>query len=631
MQGGISLKSMKDAGPAPKSIWRKLARTMLPLLIAFLVIAGFIFNARLWDNQMPSVRDGVMDLGGWNGEKTIEIKGDWEFYWNKLLTHKEIAGGKPAPVLVSAPGNWEHYSINGSSLPGKGRATYRVLVTGAEAGRHYGVRIQSMFTAYRLYIDDKLIAQNGGFGDTISARVSAYRPQLAGFIPVKDNFDLILQISSDAHGLGGMREAVIFGAYEQVSAFDRLISVVGAYAASGIVVTCLFFIIFFAMHREEKDMLILAGISMIILLKYLTIGDVMLAALIPDLSVRSVLRLDFLATVWTQFLLVYFVYYAYINLVPRRQVMTVLAYCIGATLFILLIPLDTATSVYPAVNLILLLVLGLVTVHLYRAAHEGREGASLLLGAICLILLLVFYEIFLSDRSQGYYLMKNLHFDYLLFGLAQVTVLALRYRRAQSLEIAHLKGQIRPHFIHNSLTSIISISRTDPDRARELLMDFSSYLRGFYDYERDELISFSQELELVQAYAALEQARFGKKLRLECRIETEDFFLPPLVLQPLVENAFVHGLRDKDNDGTVTVYSRKAKNGRVRVGVRDDGAGLSARAASVRRGVGIENINRRLYKLYRTSLVYLVPEGGGCEVYFEIPYRKVEKYEGMVD
>lgn len=607
----------------------RLARTSLPLLFALLVIAGLVINARLWDNQMPSARNGVIDLGEWDGEKTIEIKGDWEFYWDRLLTHKEIAGEKQAPILVAAPGKWEDYNINGSSLPGKGKATYRVHVTGAEAGRRYGVRIQSMFTAYRLYIDDTLIAQNGSFGDTVSAPISAYRPQLAGFMPAKDNFDLILQISNDANGLGGMREAVIFGAYEQVSAFDRLISVVGAYAASGIVVTCLFFIIFFAMHRGEKDMLILSGISMIILLKYLTIGDVMLAELIPDLSVRSVLRLDFLSTVWTQFLLVYFVYYAYVKLVPRWQVMTVLAYCAGATLFILLVPFDIATSVYPAVNLVLLLVLGLVTAHLYRAAREGREGASLLLGAIWLILLLAFYEVFLSDRSQGYYLMKNLHFDYLLFGLAQVAVLALRYRRAQRLEIAHLKGQIRPHFIHNALTSIISISRTDPDRARELLLDFSSYLRGFYDYGRDELVSFSQELELVQAYAALEQARFGKKLRLECHIETEDFLLPSLVLQPLVENAFVHGLREKDNDGTVTAYSRMVKNRKVRIGVRDNGAGFSVRNDPVRQGVGIENTNRRLYKLYRTSLVYLVPEGGGCEVYFEIPYKGVEKHEGM--
>jgi LytS/YehU family sensor histidine kinase len=218
-----------------------------------------------------------------------------------------------------------------------------------------------------------------------------------------------------------------------------------------------------------------------------------------------------------------------------------------------------------------------------------------------------------------------------VFVLAQVAVVAMRYHRAQSLEIAHLKGQIRPHFIHNALTSIISISRTEPDRARELLVDFSSYLRSFYDFERDELVSFTQELELVSAYVALEQARFGEKLRVEYHIETEDFLLPSLVLQPLVENAFTHGLSEKDNGGTVTVYTRRMKNSRVRVGVRDDGVGFSEKTATTRQGVGIENINRRLSRLYRTSLVYLIPEDGGCEVYFEIYYKEAAEHESLAD
>jgi len=611
--------------------WSKLARTILPLLLVLLVIGGFVSNARYWNKQVPIVVKGVLDLGGWDVERTFEIKGQWELYWDRLLNLKEIAEGTQTCLVVEAPDAWSSYELNGIRLPGKGKATYRIHVIGAETGKCYGVRIQGMFTSYELYMDDTLIVKNGSFSDDASAPASGYRPQLAGFVPKSDSFDLIMQMSNDIHGVGGMKEAVIFGSYERVLAFDRLISVLGAYATSGIVFTCLFFMIFFALQRDEKDIIILAGISMIILIKFMIIGDVMLTVILPRLSVGSVLRLDFLSTVWTQFLLIYFVYYAYADIVPGWQVKTILAYCTIATLYILLIPLDIAASIYPAVNLILLLVLSVVTMHLYRASVEGYEGASLMLGSIMLILLLVLYEIFLSDRSQAYYLIKNLHFDYMLFGLAQVVVLALRYRRGQRLEIAHLKGQMRPHFIHNALTSIISISRTEPDRARELLLEFSSYLRGFYDYEKDELITFTQELELIKAYAILEQARFGDRLRLECSIDVENFFLPPLVLQPLVENAFVHGLCQKDEGGTVVVYTRLVKNKKVRIGVRDDGVGFSTRHNASRQGVGIENTGRRLYKLYRTSLVYHIPEGGGCEVYFEIPYKEAVEYEGMVD
>lgn len=609
--------------------WKRLARTVLPVMFALLVIEGLICYFRFTEAQTPSVKYGVLDLGEWNMDKVFEIAGEWEFYWDDLLTHQEIKEGSQVPMFVNAPDKWNHYKINGSSLPGKGRATYRIHVTGAKAGIRYGLRIQSMATAYRLYINGALVAQNGSFGDTEFAPAYAYRPQLGEIIPNNNNFDLVLQVSNNIYAIGGMWEPIIFGTYEKVSAFDRRISIVGASAMTSLIITCLFFLIFFAAQHKEKDMLILSSISILVLLRFLTIGDAALIALLPRTAIGSVGRLEFMTSPWTQFLLLYFVYCAYINLVPKWQVITLLAYSIGLSLFILLFPFDVVTSAYMMINYNLLLVIAIITIHYTRAAWQGREGAPLLLGALCLILLLVFYELFFEDISTGYYLLTNLHFEYMAFVFAQVAVVALRYRRAQELEIAHLKEQIRPHFIHNSLTSIISISRTEPDRARELLVDFSSYLRGFYDYDQDEQVCFSQELELVHAYIALEQARFGEKFRVEYCIEAEDFLLPSLVLQPLVENAFVHGLREKDNGGTVTIYARRMKNAKVCVGVRDDGIGFSIKSIPSRRGVGIENINRRLSRLYRTSLVYLAPEGGGCEVYFEIPYKETIKYEDL--
>ncbi len=611
-------------------VWKRFARTVLPVLIVLLAIAGLIFHSRLSDAQTPSVQNGVLDLAGWNGEKTFEIAGDWEFYWDSLLTGQGISEGSQTPIFTDAPGYWNDYEINGTVLPGKGKATYRVHVAGADAGTRYGIRIQNMAAIYRLYIDDSLIAQNGSFGDTGSAPGAAYRPQLAAFTPTGGSFDFILQIENNSYATGGMWEPVIFGTYEQVAAFDRLISNAGASVMSGLVVACLFFLTFFAAQRGEKDALILSVLCMLILLRLSITGDVLLTQVFPNLSIAWLQRIDFLTMPWAQFLLLYFIYRTYENLVRRWQVAALFSYTAAVTLFILFFSLNTVTSAYIWMNAVLLFVMAVVTIELTRAAWQGREGAPLLLGALWLILLLIFYELFFPDRSTGYYLQSSLHFEYMVFVFAQMAVVALRYRRAQKLEIAHLKGQIRPHFIHNALTSVISISRIDPDRARELLVDFSSYLRGFYDYEQDELISFPQELELVRAYVALEQARFGDRLQAEYCIETEDFLLPSLILQPLVENAFVHGLREKNTGGTATVYARRMGNARIRVGVRDDGVGFSDKFEQTRRGVGIENINRRLTRFYRTSLVYLVPEGGGCEVYFEIPFKEA-KHESMAD
>jgi LytS/YehU family sensor histidine kinase len=252
-------------------------------------------------------------------------------------------------------------------------------------------------------------------------------------------------------------------------------------------------------------------------------------------------------------------------------------------------------------------------------------GASILLGAMAFILLFVLYDLFIGLWPAGYYLLTATSIDYMALFVAYCFVVARRYNRSQRMEVMLLKNQIRPHFIHNSLACIINLSRTDADNARKLLTEFSSYLRGYYDYDTEERIALGQELELVRAYAALEQARFGERVRVEYDIESERLLLPPLSLQPLVENAFIHGLREKPGGGTVTIYAKRTDKGKALVGVRDDGLGLRAKAPATRDGVGIENINRRLSRLYRTQLVFAQPAGGGCDVSMEIPWKEADK------
>ncbi len=609
-------------------VWKRPARVVLPVMLALLVIAGLFLPARLSGSQMPQAQNGVLDLADWNKKQAFAVRGQWEFYWDSLLSSAQINESE-ASALIIAPGKWSQYEIDGANLPEKGTATYRVRVTGAQSSEVYGVRIKDMRNVYRLYVDDVLIAQNGDFGDDSSAPASSYRPQLAYFTPKTDIFDLVMQISNSTYGNGGMLEPVMLGSYAQVLAFDKRLGSVVTYAMTVQMISCLFFLIFFLAQRGEKEALIMSILAAAILLRLSIIGNA-LYTMFPDITEVWLLRLYLLCTPWAELLLLYFLYLAYGRLVPRWQVGLLLTYTIAVSLFILFFPPDITTWAHRIMNYILLLAMLLVTGHLVRAAWQGRQGAPLLLFAMALTSSLIFYGLFLPDYSTWYYLLDTSAFQYMVFMFAQMAVIAKRYRRAHELEIAHLKGQIRPHFIHNSLTSIISISRREPDRARELLVDFSSYLRGFYDYERDELVPFSQELELVRAYTALERARFGEKYRVEYQLGTEDFLLPSLMLQPLVENAFVHGLREKEQGGTVTVYSRRVKNGRVRIGVQDDGIGLLRTQPSSRRGVGIENINRRLSRLYRTALVFTVPQDG-CEVYFEIPYREVKLREDMAD
>ncbi len=612
-----------------RMVEKKYIRVALPFIFALLLMVGLSFHALSNNFQSPSVKSGKLDLTQWDGKKVFGITGEWEFYWDRLLEFHEIRDEIQPYMLVEAPNVWNIYEIDDHNLPGKGKATYRIHVTGSEAGEQYGIRIQRMAFSYCLYINDQLIAQNGSLGDDETAIASNYRPQQVDFTVMSDSFDLVLQVSNDVYGMGGMWDSIVFGTKQQIVEYDKLLSNIITFSVAGLIVSCIFFVCFFVAWHKEKGLLILSLLTILILFRYSIIGDMIFTRIFPYSPYVNMIRIDYLTMPWAQFLLFYFIHCTYGNLVRKWQILLAFSYTIIITFVVFIFPIDISTSAYIIMNYVLLIVMITIVIQLARATWQGREGATILLAAVFIILIFICYDMFVFDDTQVYYLIKNSGFEYLVFIVAQMVVLAMRYHRAQRLEIAHLKSQIRPHFIHNALTCIISISRNDPDRARELLVNFSCYLRGFFDYERDELVSIEQEIELIQAYTALEQARFGDKLKLKLHLEVENFLLPSLLLQPLVENAIVHGLREKEEGGTVTVYTKQNINGRVRIGVKDDGVGFSAHSKSIRKGVGIENINHRLLRLYRTSLVYLPMEDGGCEVYFEIPFKVAKVYFDM--
>lgn len=126
-------------------------------------------------------------------------------------------------------------------------------------------------------------------------------------------------------------------------------------------------------------------------------------------------------------------------------------------------------------------------------------------------------------------------------------------------ESAFLQSQIKPHFLYNSLNVIAAICCVEPEKARMLLLDLSDYMHYSYDLRKlDEFISFEDELELIYSYVRIEQARFQNKIQVHFDLdEAKDLMLPPLILQPLVENAIRHGIRKKKEACTVSLSLKK--------------------------------------------------------------------------
>lgn len=211
----------------------------------------------------------------------------------------------------------------------------------------------------------------------------------------------------------------------------------------------------------------------------------------------------------------------------------------------------------------------------------------------------------------------------------QLDLAELESSRAELAEadLRALRAQISPHFIYNSLGAIASYIRTDPEHARELVLDFADFTR--YSFRRHgEFTTLAEELKSIERYLTLERARFAGRLQVTLRIAPEvlGVVVPFLCLQPLVENAVQHGLEGQTAGGHITIIAEDVGN-EAHLSIEDDGAGMDPEAlreqlagASGDR-VGLANVDERLRTTFgeEYGLVVETAVGAGAKISLRVP------------
>lgn len=227
--------------------------------------------------------------------------------------------------------------------------------------------------------------------------------------------------------------------------------------------------------------------------------------------------------------------------------------------------------------------------------------------------------------------LETAHWASAQLALAELDSSRERLARA---EVRALRAQISPHFIYNALTAIGSFVRTDPERARELILEFAEFTR--YSFRaHGEFTTLAEELRSIDRYLTIERARFGDRLqvRLEIAPEVLPVTVPFLCLQPLVENAVRHGLSRKPGLGMVSIEARDA-GAECHITVEDDGVGmdpavLAAGIAEAARDsaddagqhVGLSNVDERLRSAFGDAFGLVVETGlgSGTKVSMRVP------------
>jgi two-component system LytT family sensor kinase len=204
----------------------------------------------------------------------------------------------------------------------------------------------------------------------------------------------------------------------------------------------------------------------------------------------------------------------------------------------------------------------------------------------------------------------------------EVAELDARSELVTQAELDALRARISPHFLFNTLTTIAALTRTDPLRAHDLLVDFAEYFRDSLQRHR-EFVSLDEELEHVEQYLRFEHARFGERLRVAIDVDPRArlALVPVLTVQPLVENAIVHGLGPRGGAGTVRIEARPLGAG-IELAVHDNGVGFDPATAKPQGlGIGLDNVNQRLTKLFGPASALRVEStaGRGTSVRFTVP------------
>jgi LytS/YehU family sensor histidine kinase len=239
--------------------------------------------------------------------------------------------------------------------------------------------------------------------------------------------------------------------------------------------------------------------------------------------------------------------------------------------------------------------------------------------------------IFSEEIKKGYYLPNILYA--LLFGsiLSYIFISQQRMsdekirrleveRNAIMKEIKLLQSQMEPHFLFNTLSNILGLIDTEPGKAKRMLESFTSFLRSSLVMARNETISLSQEMDVIKNYLDIFSVRMGARLRYAIDIPTSlsGFQIPPLLVQPLVENAIKHGLEPSVTGGDLLIQGSRETD-KVRIVVADSGIGINE--TNPGNCIGLDNIRRRLSLLYgeRGRLFFEDNSPSGVKVVIEIP------------
>jgi len=614
--------------------------------VTFIFLIQLNNFSKVSSSGVHTAQKGVLELSHWDFDThpLRALDGEWLFFYEQLLVPGD--DNVSAHGYINVPGLWNSFTHRGESIGSDGYATYQLKVLLPENYQEeLALKVPDMSSSYRLFVDGEEICANGVVGKSHQEEVPAWKPLVRTIGTKSGQMDITVHVSNYHHIKGGIWESILLGTEEAVYQNRELNLMLSFLLIGVLLITALYYLVVFSNIKRNLAALFLAAFCMSAALRESMIREVVAGLVIPDLSFNLISKLEYMTVPSGPLLLALSLYGLYPSVFPKKSLKAIVPVFSFYIIFIALTPLKSFAVLMNTCLILFVITFIYLLFIIATAAKEKKPGAGLLLlGTIIMLTAALIDMAYYRQIHSQYGLSYTFSIGFIIFILSQMRSLSLTiadiFKRSENMskaELAFLQAQIVPHFLYNTLSTIIHLTRESPEKARSLLLELSNYLRGkfnFKAYSENNFVSLEYELGIVKSYLTIESVRLNDRLEVTYNIDPQALGheILPFTLQPLVENAVRHGLKNRPKQCKIIISARRAQDSLV-ITVEDNGVGMSRASIlaiknghPIGNGTGLYNVNQRLNTVYGAGLSISSTINTGTVINITIPLREGQKH-----
>ena len=640
-------------------------------LVSFIILSYYYINTL---DKTLYFTEGKIDLSKTDFSKDgmIDLDGEWEFYWNQLLDPNDFMQYEQRDFnYIYVPGNWLRDEM-GNEYPKKGYATYRMIVENIPDSKYFALKKGNIRNSSKIYVNGNLVLQDGVVSKDLEGSVAKNNSEVVYFELNDSSAEIIIQVANHEYIRGGIAKSIKFGVQDKLTkehiqkisfeiAMILIVITIGLFylglfftskyyrvkepATLPLALSCLFFGIMNGIFSERIITILLPEITLNLTYRFGHFMNVM--SMIMVLLVINKVDKVFLSNKVRNILVCFYLTFVFCVLaLPLHIYLETLIFYMNAPIIIhfglwlwifILFLKDDFDLGQPSEHIII--IISIFSIFLFwfdLALFSLGLKTSMLISFLSIAVYSISLATLLIVRYSKSY-KRNEELSIKL--METFSTLDQTTKEVERNEIAFLQAQIKPHFLFNALSSIISLCYTDGKKAAGLLTNLANYLKRSFDIDlKTNYITIKNELKLIQSYVDIEKARFGDRIKMIYDIDESvlDFKISPLFIEPLVENAIKHGVLKNKNGGEIRLTIKTCEKD-LYISVEDNGKGIdieqiksiknmddSKVISQVGNGVSLRNVYIRLRNIYDVELNFDVTNVG-TKVYFMVPI--MEDYE----